>query len=142
MCLRYIFHEGCQTIWQIRNQIFWPLLFYLRRCCQVLNPKSAWNYPMKNIIFMQKSKPLQNLIAYQLLVLLALYDCRLGKDLSKLQVEVEDCINFMMIRLDLPSFRGFFMDNLMATCDIFMVDWSEQIYLSEDWKFDSLRAGY
>ena len=97
---------------------------------------------MKNIIFMQKSKPLQNLVAYQLLVLLALYDCRLGKDLSKLQVEVEDCINFMMIRLDLPSFKGFFMDNLMATCDILMVDWIEQIYLSEYWKLDSLLAGY
>ena len=89
-------------------------------------------YPMENVIFMQKCQSLQNLKANEFLVFLTL-DNRSGvENLPQFEVKVKDCVHIVMGREIGSTFRGFFVDNLVTACDIFVCDGMEHVDFPED----------
>ncbi len=78
------------------------------------------------------------MVTYQLFIPFILYDCWHIQDLSQLQVEIQYRIHFVVIGLVLGSFCWFFMNDLMATCNVLVADWTKQIDLSESWEIESL----
>lgn len=86
---------------------------------------------MENVVPVQKCQSLQYFITYKLLVILILHNLRGIYDLSHFKVKVQNHIYIMMIGWILSSFCGFFVDDFMATCDIFVIDGMEHIDLSK-----------
>ncbi len=78
---------------------------------------------MEDVIPVQKGKPLQNLVAYQLFVIYIFYNRRYSQYICQLEVEVENGVDIVVAWLDLPSFRWFFVNYLMAVRNVLMVDW-------------------
>ena len=89
-------------------------------------------YPVKNVIFMQKWQSLQNLVAYELLFFVTLDDWSSIEDLTQFKIKVQNCVHIMMDREIWSAFGGFFMDDLMTACDIFMCDGMEHVDFPED----------